>query len=116
MIQISGDFFRQGRRECRVRFRKNVGALFLFAYAPVSIRMWLRGLSCLVLCLLSVGLLVVSVRVAGARHPQPRGCGPFFFSLACLLLVDCLRPCRARVGVGSTGGNLDSLTVKEDCE
>ena len=45
----------------------------------------------MVLCLLCVGLLVVSVRGAGARHPQPRGAGPSFsLCLVCCLLIVCL--------------------------
>ena len=53
-----------------------------------------------------------------SREPVTHSLGgrALLFSLACLLLVDCLRPCRGRGGLGVPGGNLDSLTVKEDCE
>ena len=68
MIQISGDFFRQGRREWRFRFKKNVG-VFLVSFGVGGV----RGLPvvCLRRGVVIVGLLCVWVRMATVRGAEP---------------------------------------------
>ena len=79
MIKISGDFFRQARREWRFRFKKNVG-VFLVSFG-------VGGCSWVVCCLFAsrCGDCWFVVRVGshgygswcGARHPPPRSGGHF---------------------------------------
>ena len=69
MIQISGDFCRQGRREWWPRFKKNV-AVFLVSF---GVGWGVRGLCvvCLRRGVVIVGLLCLWVRVATVRCAEP---------------------------------------------
>ena len=88
MIQISGDFLRQGRREWRSRFKKSCG-VSCFVWGGV-------GCSWVVCCLFASRCgdcwFVVCVGLrgygswCGARHPQPRS-GGHFLVLGSLLSV-----------------------------
>ena len=69
MIQISGDFKRQGRRECRFGFKKKVG-VFLCSFGVG----WGVGGLCVVCSrrgVVIVGSLCVWVRVVSVRGAEP---------------------------------------------